>query len=238
MTPSRADGQWARWLHKGDCTTARTAKYNKLSRSVCHADGVYRTGSLSKRFPRVRSSAMRLATALRHMSTRNCSQLGKRNRDNTQLYLLFHFFFSFWSNPSSHFRRNLLTRSNTSRTCIFAERDECGRTARCSDDPTLRLARREIKSGSPGLIDTGARCSVKSSIIIFVAVGGYRGTREYAGRGAILCHNSATETVRNFMGTGVYSTVYRNGDISSAFFRDYDERPTEAREKKSLILRE
>lgn len=38
------------------------------------------------------------------------------------------------------------------------------------------------------------------------------------------------------MGTGVYSTVYRNDAISSAFLRDYDERPTKAREKKSLIL--
>ena len=56
----------ARWLHKSDCTTVRTAKYNKLSRFVCHANDatVYREAHeiAFQRFPRVRSSTMRLAT--------------------------------------------------------------------------------------------------------------------------------------------------------------------------------
>lgn len=39
-------------------------------------------------------------------------------------------------------------------------------------------------------------------------------------------YNSATETVRNFMETGVYSTVYKNDDTFRILLRLYDEFPT------------
>lgn len=44
-------------------------------------------------------------------------------------------------------------------------------------------------------------------------------------------HNSATETVRNFMETGVYSTVYKNDDTFRILLRLYDEFPTWTRKK-------
>lgn len=59
---------------------------------------------------------MRLATALRHMSTRELlARLGERNRGNTQLRLLFHFLppsGRIRESESSYFRGDLLTRSD------------------------------------------------------------------------------------------------------------------------------